>query len=100
MRYSVSLLTTILLLCMGQNLMAASEENADRSDTFKAAAPMNQTVKITRTGNVLRMDYELIGADGKKYDINDITGGNYNKKPSVAIYKGDMQVCSGTFEYG
>jgi len=67
---------------------------------LRIGGPLNHQVKIRRVGRVLKFDYELVGAGGEQYDAQQITNYDNNKKPSVAIYKGDMQVGSGSFEYG
>ena len=74
--------------------------SADGENVLRAGGPLNQSVHIERVGKTLRFNYEIIGAGGEKYDIQQINNYDYNKKPSVAIYKGDLQVGSGSFEYG
>jgi len=69
-------------------------------NVLRIGGPLNHQVKIRRTGRVLKFDYELVGAGGEKYDARAIAGYVGDNKPSVAIYKGDMQVGSGSFEYG
>lgn len=64
---------------------------------YKAAAPLNHTVKITRTGRALKFDYELVGSDGKKYDLWKIRD---QSKPTFSIYQGNDKVGGGTFEFG
>ncbi len=71
--------------------------DADMTAKYKAAAPLNHTVKITRTGSVLKLDYELIGADGKKYNLWDI---HDKSKPTFSVYKDNVKVGGGTFEFG
>jgi hypothetical protein len=62
--------------------------------------PLKQTVDVRRTGSMLTFSYALKGAGGEPYDIRPLYNYDYSKKPSVAIYKGDMQLATGTFEYG
>jgi hypothetical protein len=64
---------------------------------YKAAAPLNHTVRIERSGSYLKLDYELIGTDGKKYDLWKI---NDQSRPVFAIYKDNIKVGGGTFEFG
>ena len=64
---------------------------------YKAAAPLNHTVKITRTGRVLKLDYKLLGTDGKKYDLWYI---HDRSKPTFSVYKDNAKVGGGTFECG
>lgn len=91
---------TVLLCWMVLPAAAEPEETAGQTDGYKAAAPYSHTVSISRSGRVLKLNYQLIGADGKPYSLLDITGRDYSKTPTVAIYKGDLQVASGSFEYG
>ena len=72
----------------------------DGENILRIGGPLNSQVNIQRMGKVLKFDYELVGAGGEKYDARQITNYDDSKKPSVAIYKGDMQVGSGNFEYG
>jgi len=62
--------------------------------------PLKQTVDVSRTGSTLTFSYALTGAGGEPYDLRQLHNFDYNKKPSVAIYKGDMQLATGSFEYG
>ncbi|MBL7185591.1 MAG: hypothetical protein ISS70_04645 [Phycisphaerae bacterium] len=71
--------------------------DADTTAKYKAASPLNHTVKITRIGSVLKLDYELIGTDGKKYNLWDIRDGS---KPTFSVYKDNVKVGGGTFEFG
>ncbi len=64
---------------------------------YRAAAPLNHTVRIERMGSYLKLDYELIGADGKKYSLWDIRD---QPKPTFSIYQGDVRIASGQFEFG
>jgi len=68
----------------GANLRSGMD--ADTTAKYKAAFPLNHTVKIIRTGSVLKLDYELIGTDAKKYNLWD--------------YKDNVKVGGGTFEFG
>ena len=71
--------------------------DADKAAKYKAAAPLNPTVQIIRTGSVLKLDYQLIGTDGKKYDLWDIRD---QSKPTFSVYKDNVKVGGGTFEFG
>lgn len=76
---------------------ARTAMDAESTAKYKAAAPMNHTVKITRTGSVLKLDYQLIGTDGKIYDLWEIRD---QSKPTFAIYKDNVKIDGGTFEFG
>ena len=71
--------------------------DADTTAKYKAASPLNHTVKIIRTGSVLKLDYELIGTDGKKYNLWVI---HDQSKPTFSVYKNNVKVGGGTFEFG
>ena len=64
-------------------------------EILKVGGPLVPTVKAQRQGRVLRLSYELRGAGGETY-----TGGDRNKPPTFAIYKGQKQIASGAFEFG
>ncbi|MEJ2705265.1 MAG: hypothetical protein P8Z79_22725 [Sedimentisphaerales bacterium] len=64
---------------------------------YRAAAPLNHTAKITRTGSVLRLDYELVGTDGKKYDLWKI---HDQSKPTFSVYQNNVKIGGGAFEFG
>ena len=76
---------------------ARSGVNPEKADELKAAAPLNHTVNITRTGRVLKLDYELVGANGKKYSLWDIAD---RSKSTFSIYQNNVKVGGGTFEFG
>ena len=61
---------------------------------------MKSRVSIQRTGKILKFDYELVGAGEEKYDAQQITRYDNEEKPSIAIYRGDIQLATGEFEYG
>ena len=73
---------------------------AETDNVLKAGTPLNHQVKIQRSGKVLKFDYELVGIGGEKYDMRQISGHDSDNKPSVTVYKGDMQLATGEFEYG
>ena len=71
--------------------------NPEKAEALKAAAPLNHSVRISRTGRVLKLDYKLIGSDGKTYSLWDISE---RGKPTFSIYHNDVKVGGGTFEFG
>jgi hypothetical protein len=73
---------------------AMAEEKAAK---YKAAAPLNHTVRVERMGSYLKLDYELVGADGQKYDLWEIDD---RSRPAFAVYQGEVKVGGGTFEFG
>ncbi len=71
--------------------------SAETAAKYKTASPLNHTVKIIRTGSVLKLDYELIGTDGKMYSLWEIRD---QSKPTFSIYQDNVKVGDGTFEFG
>lgn len=92
-----------------EHLSAASPQNlhsivvsvaADTENVLTVGSPLNHTVEVERAGRVLKFNYQLVGQGGETYDLREITGYDNDKSPKIAIYKGDMQLASGQFEYG
>lgn len=73
---------------------------ADTDNVLKVGAPLNHSVTIERSGRVLTFNHQLIGGGGETYDFRMLTGYASDNKPAVTIYKGDVQLASGEFEYG
>ncbi len=71
-----------------------------KENVLKIGGPLRNSVSIQRSGKILKFDYELLGQGGEKYNAQQITQYDNEKKPSVAIYKGGMQLATGDFEYG
>lgn len=69
----------------------------ERIANLKAARPLNHHVHVTRTGRVLKLDYQLIGSDGKKHNLWDIRDQN---KPRFAIYHDGHRIGGGVLEFG
>ncbi|MCF7707937.1 MAG: hypothetical protein K9N52_03445 [Verrucomicrobia bacterium] len=65
-------------------------------NVFRAGCPLKSRVAIQRNGNVLQFDYKLAGIGGEEYNVRSVANG----KPSIEIYKGDLLLKSGRFEYG
>jgi|GEM_PF-2460478 len=80
------------------NLMCTVPEKG--TGLFKAGAPLNHTVDVVRSGNTLKFNYKLAGIGGEAYDVRQVTGYDDSKKPRVEIYKGDLLLASGAFEFG
>lgn len=62
---------------------------------LKFGGPLTQSIKIERRGNSLLLNYKLQGIGGEDYSERQ-----RNKAPHFAVYKGDVQIGSGTFAYG
>ncbi len=71
--------------------------NEEKKAKYRAAAPLNHTVRIERMGSYLKLDYELIGTDGKKQDLWGISE---HPELTFSVYRGDARVGIGKFEYG
>lgn len=61
---------------------------------LKAGGPLEQRITVQRKGQLLMMDYHLIGAAGESYR-ND-----RRYPPTFAIFKGDKEITSGKFQFG
>jgi hypothetical protein len=64
------------------------------SAVLKLGDPLTQRLKIVRCGNSLQLSYNLQGIGGEDYEQPR------NNAPQFAVYKGDVQIGSGTFSYG
>lgn len=62
-----------------------------------AGGPLTNSVLATRHGQDLRLDYRLLGAGGMTYQL---ANQNRSHPPEFAIYKGERQIASGSFEFG
>ncbi len=65
--------------------------------TLAVGGPLTNSILISRHGQVLRMDYRLIGAGGAAYQL---ANQDRSKPPKYAVYKGDRAINTGTFEFG
>ena len=65
------------------------------SSVIKLGAPLTQSVKIERRGNSLQLSCKLQGIGGEDYSEQQ-----RSNAPRFAVYKGDVQIGSGTFAYG
>ncbi len=62
---------------------------------LKVGAPLNPSVKVTRQGRLLMMNYQLLDAGGRTYSNQ-----NRTNPPRFAVFKDDQEIGSGSFEYG
>jgi hypothetical protein len=62
---------------------------------LKVGAPLKPSVKVTRRGRFLTLDYQLLDAGGRVY-----RGGQSVNRPRFMVYRGDREIGSGSFEYG
>ncbi|HXR04222.1 MAG TPA: hypothetical protein VN836_05895 [Verrucomicrobiae bacterium] len=64
---------------------------------LSVGGPLTNSVTATRHGPDLRLDYRLVGAGGKIYQL---ANQNRSQPPEFAIYKGGRKITSGKFEFG
>lgn len=62
---------------------------------LKAGGPLEQRITARREGQLLKMDYRLIGIAGEWYRNN-----SRYPPPTFTIYKGDKEIASGRFQFG
>jgi hypothetical protein len=91
---------TEIHLCNGYSCRPPSRNRRikvteDKSSVLKLGAPLTQNVKIQRQGDVLVLNYELLGQGGRNYTSND-----RSKPPVFTVYKGDKKIFSDKFEFG
>ena len=101
MKFKLPLLITVLfpfhMALKAPIAFARSGMDKEKAAEYKDAAPLNHTVRIERSGSYLNLNYELIGTDGKKYNLWQI---NDKSRPAFTIYKGDVKIGGGIFEFG
>jgi len=61
---------------------------------LKAGGPLEQRITVQRKGQLLAMDYCLIGVAGEGYRFERV------HRPTFTIYKVDKEVASGKFQFG
>ena len=83
--------------CGPLSLGAESDSKADKLVRLQAARPLNHHVQVTRMGRVLKLDYQLIGSDGKEYSLWDI---NDQSHPTFAVFHNGTKIGGGQFEFG
>lgn len=62
-----------------------------------AGATVTPHVQVTRQGRLLKLDYQLLDANGKPQPIQSP---DYSHPPRFTILQGDKELASGSFEYG
>ena len=75
--------------------------NVEAGQTAKLpfGTPLSHSVKIRKLGNMIGLDYKLVGVGGEEYNLSAATGGTETVS-TVAVYKGQRKLSSGSFEYG
>lgn len=61
---------------------------------LKASGPLEQCITVQRKGQLLAMEYRLIGIGGERYRFESV------HHPTFTIYKGDKEITSGQFQFG
>jgi hypothetical protein len=64
---------------------------------LNVGGPLTNTVRASRHGPDLRLDYLLAGAGGETYQM---AKQDRSKPPGFAIYHGEKKMATGDFEYG
>ena len=85
-------------ICRQYDLFKSSSEiNVKENETavLKFGGPLTQILKIERRGNSLELSYKLQGIGGENYSEQ-----RREKAPQFRVFKGDVQIGSGTFAYG
>ena len=62
---------------------------------LRIGTPLSHTVEVCRDKNLLRLTYQLIGSGGENYSYYD-----WRHRPSLAIYKGPLEIAGGVFPFG
>jgi hypothetical protein len=69
----------------------------DKPATLKVGGPLTHRLAVHRLGNTLQLDYRLSGVGDGSYTPRERAR---ERPPQFAIYKGDTNIASGSFEYG
>ena len=69
---------------------------ADPTPVVKVGAPLTPKVSVQRAGRLLKLDYELVDAAGRRYTPKDDAAA----PPQFTILKNGQTIGSGSFEYG
>ena len=79
--------------------MSSSNQTVRASETngfvLNAGGPLTNRVSFDRRNRSLRLNYELVGADGRAYLAVD-----RGRAPRFTVYRDDRAVASGAFEFG
>jgi hypothetical protein len=102
----IAVLAGLLAMTAGSILVSlASEPVAPsplpaRNQPYQRVGDVKLTPRVTvkRVDRFLKLDCQLLDANGQKYQGNLID--RYTHPPQFAVYQGDRQVGSGTFAYG
>jgi hypothetical protein len=70
---------------------------ADQTPVLKLGAPLTPQVRVKRVGRLLKLDYELVDAAGRKYVQRGVAGA---VPPTFTVSKDGQTLGTGSFEYG
>jgi hypothetical protein len=73
-----------------------AELKAGGNTILKAGGPLNQEVRVARSGGSLNMDYVLKGMEDTQYDSDR----GSDERAEYAVYKDGQVIQTGQFEYG
>lgn len=82
------------LLTQGPERLEPIQAGPGEPAILKAGGPLEQRIKVQRKGQLLTMDYGLIGAAGEGYRFER------THRPAFTVYKGDKEIASGKFQFG
>lgn len=77
--------------------------NKGCTEILKIGAPLQQSLKVSRSGAFLNFDYKLLGAGGEEYSPRSsslLRPLDKPKAPEFSIYKSNDKIYSGSFKYG
>lgn len=72
---------------------------SDQPHTLRAGAPLSPTVRVTRQGRYLQLNYELIDAAGRSY-LQSNRGPARSPAPRFSVWVDGREIGSGSFRYG
>ncbi len=101
-----AVLASLLVMATGSLLVSLALEPVPpspqpaRNQPYQRVGDVKLTprVSVKRMNRFLKLDCQLLDANGQKYQGNLID--RYAHPPQFAVYQGDRQIGSGTFAYG
>lgn len=71
--------------------------NSTNAASLAVGGPLTNSVLLNRQGASLSLNYQLVGADGARYQL---TRQDRSRPPRFAIYQAGKEIASGKFEFG
>jgi hypothetical protein len=81
-------------LSQGSTQLGPIQMGPSEQAILNAGGPLEQRITAQRNGQLLAMDYRLIGVAGEGYRFERV------HRPTFTIYKGDKEIASGKFQFG